>query len=135
MSRGLERIYTSLFAREASPEILIQLRKGLEALKGTKGRDEIRLLELILDEVTDTCALELYLRQKNSRNPLTALYGIVFAISECYASHYPLIVNDRRRKLAAIGVLMAGVFVTPYRYVKGYWLYRRLTNRGRLTAG
>jgi len=124
-SQVAEKIYSLLFKKTITPEILEHSIKAINLLKKNHMPNETTLFFSMMNIANDLIALELYLRYKKPDNLITKTFLIVFAISECYAIHYSDVVNEKKSRFNAIGLFLVAAFKTPFIYIKGYILYRK----------
>lgn len=124
ITKAINNIYYALFKITITTEILEHSIEAINILNKNYEVHETELWIKRINKASDLISLELFLRFKHADNYITKCFLIIFGISECYVIHYDDIVNEKKSRINAFGLLLLAVLKTPFLYTKGYIINR-----------
>jgi len=115
-------IHRALFGEDAPEEVRQQYARALEqATLADRPRVD---LDRLIAAGADLEALELALRRRHPRNPLTQRFQVMCYLAEVRPQNYPRFVNERPRALAGWLALIFHTCRSLYKIAKGRLLLR-----------
>jgi hypothetical protein len=114
-----ERIYFTIFRRRIPSVILAHFNNLSEKIEARFSKEEITYYYRYLEKVNDLEALELAARHLKKLPVLTVKFKAMLYLAETLPENYTSYINDKNRSYSAHLILIAAVFRSFFKFMKG----------------
>jgi hypothetical protein len=121
-----ERIYHALFRADIPPEIKDRYYRAIPALFSRPSHQEDQVNTEMLKSVSDLEALELAARTRSKMPSLVVRFRLMLHLAENLPANQDVFINFSDRRIHSIFSLALGSIRTLYKYIKGWFLLRRI---------
>ena len=126
LRREASIIHRGIFGRDVPPEITREYVNAHDMALLQTDASQTKWMRAALARNVDFEALEFVLRRRDPEHILCRKMRLLIYVAEAFPEYYDDFVNERPRRLRAFSTLAVYAFWTPWKFVKGWCLLRKM---------